>query len=164
MKLSRNRWLSLGIAGVVAADWISKFWVNNRLFMGSVRPLVDDWVWLTHQRNPGISFSVLADSDSPLRTPLLALAALFGVGVALQILRSSRDGWVRIAAALVIAGALGNLGDRLMNGAVIDFIVVRFFPFVFNVADVAITVGAVVLAARLARDAEPSDSAPSTAG
>jgi signal peptidase II len=161
MKLSRNRWLSLGIAGVVAADWLSKFWVDNRLFRGSVRPLVDDWVWLTHQRNEGISFSVLAESDSPLRTPLLVLMACLGLAVALQILRTSRDGWVRVAAALVVAGALGNLGDRVMDGAVIDFIVVRFFPFVFNVADVAITLGAVVLAARLARD---SESAPHTAG
>ena len=163
MKLSRNRWLSVGIMGVVAADWITKFWVENRLFLGSVRPVVDGWVWFAHRRNPGISFSVLADMDSVLRTPLLALAACIGVGVALQILRGTQDAWVRISAALVIAGALGNLGDRLMDGAVTDFILVRSFPFVFNVADVAITLGAVVLAARLMRDGHPADSAPTTA-
>jgi signal peptidase II len=160
MKLSRNRWLSLGIAGVVAADWITKFWVENRLFYGSIRPVVDGWLWFAYRRNEGISFSVLADSDSPLRTPLLALAACIGVAVALQILRTSRDAWVKNSAALVIAGALGNLGDRLMDGAVTDFILVRSFPFVFNVADVAITLGAVVLAARLVRD---GGSAPTTA-
>jgi signal peptidase II len=162
MKISRNRWLALGIAGVVAADWITKFWVQNQVFYGSVRPAVHGWVWLTHRRNYGVSFSALALYDSPLRLPLLVLAACIGVAVAMHILRTSGDGWVKAAAALVIAGALGNLGDRLMDGAVTDFILVRFFPFVFNVADVAITVGAVVLATRLVR-AEPADSAPSTA-
>lgn len=165
MKLSRPRWLALGIAGVVAADWLSKLWATNQMLHGSFRPVLDGWVWFTHRRNPGISFSTFAESDSPLRTPLLSLAACVGIAVATQILRTTRDGWVRIAAGLVIAGALGNLGDRLMNGAVTDFILVRSLPFVFNVADVAITVGAVVLTARLIRDADaqPSDSAPSTA-
>ncbi len=160
MKLSRNRWLSLGIAGVVAADWITKFWVENRLFYGSMRPVVDGWLWFAYRRNHGISFSVFAGTESALRTPLLALAACIGMAVALQILRTTHDVWVKYSAALVIAGALGNLGDRLMDGAVTDFILVRSFPFVFNVADVAITLGAVVLAARLVRE---GDSAPTTA-
>lgn len=165
MKLSRNRWLALGIAAVVAADWLTKLWVANRMFYGSIRPVLNGWVWFAHRRNEGISFSTFADTESPLRTPLLALAACVGMAVATQILRTTRDGWVKIAAGLVIAGALGNLGDRLLDGAVTDFILVRYFPFVFNVADVAITLGAVVLAARLVRDADarPTDSAPSTA-
>jgi len=162
MKLSRNRWLALGIAGVVAADWITKFWVANQLSIGSERPLVGGWVSISHHRNPGISFSVFAGSDSAWRTPLLALAACIGVVVALQIMRTTRDAWVRVASGLVVAGALGNLGDRLMDGAVTDFILVHSFPFIFNVADVAISVGAVVLAARLVRDT-PADSTPSTA-
>ncbi len=163
MKISRNRWLALGIAGVVAADWLTKFWVQNQMFYGSVRPLVRGWVWFTHRRNHGVSFSVLADYDSPLRTPLLLLAACAGVAVAMHILRTSRDGWVKASAGLVVAGALGNLGDRMMDGAVTDFILVRFFPFVFNVADVAITLGAIVLATRLVREAEAPPSDPSTA-
>jgi signal peptidase II len=162
MKLSRNRWLALGLAGVVAADWLTKFWVANRLFYGSVRPVVDGWVWFAHRRNYGISFSTFAEVDSPWRTPLLALAACIGMAVALQILRTTRDAWVRVSSGLVIAGALGNLGDRLMDGAVTDFILVRSFPFVFNVADVAITLGAVVLASRLVREAH-SEPAPTTA-
>ena len=163
MKIARNRWLALGIAGVVAADWVTKFWVQNQMFYGSVRPLVSGWVWFTHRRNHGVSFSMLSDFESPLRLPLLLLAACVGVGVALHILRSTTDAWVKAAAALVVAGALGNLGDRLMDGAVTDFILVRFFPFVFNVADVAITIGAIVLATRLVREAEAPPSDPSTA-
>ena len=50
---------------------------------------------------------------------------------------------------IVLAGAIGNLGDRLINGEVTDFVLVSFFPFVFNVADAAITVGGFLLAARL---------------
>jgi signal peptidase II len=71
----------------------------------------------------------------------------------------TRDELMRLAAVLVIAGAVGNLGDRLMNGGVTDFILVRWFPFVFNVADVAITVGAVLLAARMLLADAPSGGA-----
>jgi signal peptidase II len=62
---------------------------------------------------------------------------------------SGGDQIVRIAATIVLAGALGNLGDRLLNGFVTDFVLVRYFPFVFNLADAAISVGGVILAARL---------------
>jgi len=163
MKLGRSRWIALGVVGVVAADWLSKLWVQNRVFHGSIRSVVDGWVWLSHRTNRGVSGSVLAGMDSPWRTPLLAVAACAGIAVALRILRSSGDAWVRWSAGLVIAGALGNLGDRVMDGAVTDFILVRFFPFVFNVADVAIAVGAVVLAARLARETGAPAADTSTA-
>jgi signal peptidase II len=163
MKLTRTRWIAAAIVGVVAADWTTKFLVHNHLYLGSVRPVLDGWVWLAHRNNRGVSFSALADLDTPWRTPLLAVLALLGVGVAVHILRATRDPWVRGAAALVIAGALGNLGDRLLDGGVTDFILLRWFPFVFNVADVAITFGAVLLMLRLglaADHAEPGPAAP----
>lgn len=165
MKLPSNRTLAAGILLVVAADWISKFWVQNEVMLGGARPLVDGWLWLTHYRNTGVAFSLLADAHPGWRLPVLACAALFGIFVCARILADSADRMVRAAAALVIAGAVGNLGDRLMNGAVTDFILVRFFPFVFNVADVAITCGA-LLAVRLflePAEQEVSDSVTPTA-
>ena len=85
----------------------------------------------------------------PIRRNRWLAAALLGIGIAGYIWHHTRDAATRVAAALVMAGAVGNLGDRVMNGAVTDFIFIRFFPFVFNVADVAITVGAVLLAYRM---------------
>jgi signal peptidase II len=70
-----------------------------------------------------------------------------------RIIESTTDRVARLAAAAVIAGALGNLGDRLLTGEVTDFVLVAFFPFVFNLADAAITIGGSLLAFRMA--AEP---------
>jgi signal peptidase II len=147
--IRRNRWLAAALGAVVAADWTSKFLVQNHIRLGSNHAVVDGWVWLAHRENPGISFSWLRDLPDPVRIPLLVAAALLGIGIAGYIWHQSRDAVTRVAAALVMAGAVGNLGDRVMNGAVTDFIFIRFFPFVFNVADVAITVGAVLLAYRM---------------
>ena len=165
MKLSARRWLALAIAHVIVLDWLTKFWVQNRMHLGAVRSLVDGWVWLQRSQNPGIAMSRWATLPSPVRTPLIAAVALAGIVVVAHLVRTSRDAWTRAAAAFVLAGAVGNLGDRLLDGTVTDFIVIRFFPYVFNVADIAITLGAVVLAARMALvDSALPDSATPTPG
>lgn len=162
MKLSARRWLALAIAAVVVMDWGSKFWVVNRMYLGSVRSLVDGWLSFQHRQNPGVAMSLMDDLPTVVRTPLLASLALVGIVLIAQILRSSRDDWTRIAAAFVLAGAVGNLGDRLLDGSVTDFIVVHAFPYVFNVADIAITLGSIVLALRLAtgEGARPDTATP----
>jgi signal peptidase II len=66
-----------------------------------------------------------------------------------RIVSTTTDLVARGAAAMVLAGAVANLGDRLLNGHVTDFVLMRHFPFVFNVADAAITVGAILLAGRM---------------
>lgn len=149
MRVTRARWLALALVAVVAADWITKFLVQNHLRLYSRRALVEGWVWLAHSRNPGIAFSFFRDMPELVRLPLLVAAAAAGIFVAARMAMRTHDELVRLAAVLVVAGAVGNLGDRLMNGGVTDFILIRWFPFVFNVADVAITVGAVLLAARM---------------
>ncbi|HYJ80043.1 MAG TPA: signal peptidase II [Longimicrobiaceae bacterium] len=160
MTLPHRRLLAAALAAVVAADWLTKFLVQNHLRVDAFHPVVDGWVGLTHRQNPGIAFSFLRDLPDLVRLPLLTLAALVGIAAAAAILLRSRDTLARVAAGLVIAGAVGNLGDRLVNGAVTDFIQVRWFPFVFNVADVAITIGAVLLAARLALEETRGTTAP----
>ncbi|HEV2150513.1 MAG TPA: signal peptidase II [Longimicrobiaceae bacterium] len=149
MTFSRSRALALLVAAVTAADWLTKFWVQNRLPLHGWHTVVDGWVFLTHRRNTGVAFSAFAGAESAWRVLVLTLAAAVGIFVCLQVIRSTRDSVLRVAAALVIAGALGNVGDRLLNGAVTDFILIRFFPFVFNVADVAITIGGILLVARM---------------
>ena len=160
MKLNHRRWLALALIAVVAADWITKFLVQNHLRLYSRHAVIEGWVWLSHARNPGIAFSFLRDLPDHLRLPILAGAALVGIVLASRIALQTQDRLMRIAAGLVVAGALGNLGDRVINGWVTDFIQVRWFPFVFNVADVAITIGAVLLAARLIVAEPPQGPAP----
>ncbi|HSU12665.1 signal peptidase II [Longimicrobium sp.] len=155
MKLYRRRWLALALFAVVAADWFTKFLVQNHIHLYGQRPVIDGWLWLAHARNPGIAFSFAQGLPEYLRLPLLVAAASIGIAVAARIAQQTRDSLVRLAAVLIMAGALGNLGDRVMNGWVTDFIQVRWFPFIFNVADMAITIGAVMLAVRMIFAAEP---------
>jgi signal peptidase II len=160
MKQITRRWLAVALAAIVAADWLTKFLVQNHLRLYSRHAVIDGWLWFAHARNPGIAFSFLRDMPEYLRMPLLVAAAGLGIAVALRIALRTEDALMRIAAGLVVAGALGNLGDRVMNGWVTDFIQVRWFPFVFNVADVAITLGAVLLAARMILSEPPHGSTP----
>jgi signal peptidase II len=161
MTVRRNRWLAVAIVAVVAADWLTKFWVQNRLFVGSLMPVVRGWLWFTHHENPGVSFSMLANAPAAVRLPFIVAAAVAGIAACVHMLRSTDDPRIAAAAALVIAGALGNLGDRLLNGAVTDFIQVRFFPYIFNVADVSITAGAILLAVALLRESRsPAEPTP----
>jgi signal peptidase II len=160
MKLYRPRWLAVALIAIVAADWITKFLVQNHLRLYSRHAVIDGWLWLLHARNPGIAFSFMRDLPEHLRLPILAGAAMVGIVLASRIALRTQDALTRVAAGLVVAGALGNLGDRVMNGWVTDFIQVRWFPFVFNVADVAISIGAVLLAARLIAAEPPQGPAP----
>ncbi|MBW3629687.1 MAG: signal peptidase II [Gemmatimonadetes bacterium] len=137
------------ILTLVAADWLSKLWIINRIRLGETLSLIDGWLIFVHRKNPGVAFSMLADLPDTWRVPLLTLASLIGVVLFGRIILSTPDTIVRTAAAIVLAGAIGNLGDRLVNGEVTDFVLVSFFPFVFNVADAAITVGGFLLAGRL---------------
>ncbi|HEX2094216.1 MAG TPA: signal peptidase II [Longimicrobiaceae bacterium] len=149
MTLSRNRTLAVLVAAVVAADWLTKFWIHNRLVLGEVLPVIEGWVHLAHRRNTGVAFSAFAGDESWWRVGLLALASLVGIAVCLRLMQTTRDAPLRLAAALVLAGAVGNLGDRLVDGGVTDFILVRYFPYVFNVADIAITIGGTLLVLRM---------------
>jgi signal peptidase II len=155
--------LALVSAVLITADWWTKLRIHASLALGETRPVVEGWLYFAHRENPGVAFSLFADASATWRTPFLALISLAGIAVFLALARSTRDGPTRAAVALVVAGAVGNLGDRLVNGHVTDFIFVTFFPYVFNVADAAITVGGVLLAARMLfaprTEAEPATAA-----
>jgi signal peptidase II len=149
MNRTLSRSLAVAVIALIAADWGSKFWIVNRMALGETLSLVDGWLYFVHRQNPGVAFSLLADLPDVWRVPLLTIASVVGVLLFGRIIISTPDAVVRAAAAIVLAGAIGNLGDRLVNGQVTDFVLVSFFPFVFNVADAAITVGGFLLAARL---------------
>ena len=160
MKLSRNRRLAVGIAAIVAADWITKAAVQQRLPLSDRRTIVEGWLSFQHNINPGIAWGWFRDMPGLLRMPLLALLTLVGIGATLGIMRQSKDRWIHVAGGLVLGGAGGNLGDRLMDGGVTDFIYVHFFPYIFNVADIAITIGGVLLVLRMLLDRDGNTAAP----
>ena len=97
--------------------------------------------------NRGMSFGQF-QSEGVMRWVLVLISIAIGVGFAVWLYRATGKLLV-IALSLVVAGALGNVIDRIRFGAVVDFIdvspTIAFFPWVFNVADSCITVGAILL-------------------
>lgn len=138
------------VAALVLLDWATKFWVAQWIPVGDHVAVAGDWFFFAHRHNTGVAFSMGADVAAHWRTPLLALVSAAGLILFGRMAVTDPDPVARFAASLVLAGALGNLGDRLVNGWVTDFILVSFFPFVFNVADAVITVGGALLVLRLA--------------
>jgi len=143
----RRLGLVLGIvAGVALLDQLTKTWAVSRLDDGPVSIIGAD-VELRLSRNTGSAFSLFQGF-----TPLLAVLAVVLAIVLVRAVRRTDDVVVLVALSLVLGGAVGNLFDRMvrspgfLEGAVVDFVRVASFP-TFNVADAAITVGAVLLVA-----------------
>jgi signal peptidase II len=125
---------------VIAADQITKSAVVAALREGESQPIIGDLLRLTHIKNTGAAFGMLRGLGG-----VLALAALVGVIAFAAVVVRQPPPLTSIGAALVAAGAMGNLIDRLFReGGVVDFVDFRYWP-AFNVADSAITIGAVLL-------------------
>ena len=154
-----TRWRSrllliLALVGVVGCDHTSKQLVVRRLSATQAVDLIPGLLELRKVENTDTAFNLLGRVLEPdTRRALIlclqgaAIAAI--VGMVVRRRRESRT-VERVAAALVLGGAVGNFGDRLIRGHVIDFIRVPYWP-VFNVADVAVCagMGLLVLSVRL---------------
>jgi signal peptidase II len=155
--------LYLGIVGsIVAIDIGTKLWVQNNLRLYDPVPIIGDYVRLTYIYNPGAAFGLHLGPYSRVFFLTLSLAAIV---ILFMIFRSTplSDRPRLIAVALVTGGALGNLVDRVRSPrGVVDFLDVGLetvrWP-VFNVADIAVTTGAILLALSLWREEqrEPGD-------
>ncbi|GLZ84056.1 lipoprotein signal peptidase [Metapseudomonas resinovorans] len=146
----RLGWLWL-TALVFILDQASKWFFETELNLYQQIVVIPDYFSWTLAYNTGAAFSFLADSSGWQRW-LFAMIALVVSGVLVVWLKRLKpeETWLAIALALVLGGALGNLYDRVVLGHVVDFILVHwqnrwYFP-AFNLADSAITVGAVMLA------------------
>ena len=146
----RLGWLWL-TALVFVLDQASKWFFESELNLYQQIVVIPDYFSWTLAYNTGAAFSFLADSSGWQRW-LFALIALVVSGVLVVWLKRLKpeETWLAIALALVLGGALGNLYDRVVLGHVVDFILVHwqnrwYFP-AFNLADSAITIGAIMLA------------------
>jgi signal peptidase II len=146
---ARLRWVWLSLA-IVFLDRTSKAWIESQTTTDWRREVIHNLLYLVHSSNPGIAFSIFANSSSPLLRYLLILGALAIIGViAWLLVTSPKISAVNAAGlALLLGGAAGNITDRILHGAVTDFIEVFLGSYrwpAFNVADSAITVGAILL-------------------
>jgi signal peptidase II len=148
MKSNALPWLGLS-AVVIALDQITKHIVLDALQPYVPHPVIPGILNWTLAFNTGAAFSFLADHPLLARALFSVLAVIVSGVLTMWLRRTPRGDWrAALPFALVIGGALGNLIDRLRLGYVTDFIQVYFgdwaFPS-FNIADSAISVGAVLL-------------------
>jgi len=146
----RLAWLILSVL-VVILDQVSKLYFERALSLYQQIVVIPDLFSWTLAYNTGAAFSFLADGSGWQRWLFAVIAIVVSVVLVVWLKRLGRaDNWLAIALALILGGALGNLYDRMVLGHVIDFVLVHwqnrwYFP-AFNVADSAITIGAVMLA------------------
>ena len=147
----RLPWL-LGLSAIILlADRLTKIWVSEHVPFGGGIAIVPRVLRITHWTNDGAAFSMFADSASPhtVRWILISFSLLAALAVLIAMIRlGSRFTLTTVGLALVFAGALGNVHDRIAYGSVVDFIEVHIFSYHwpdFNVADSSIVVGACML-------------------
>ena len=130
-------------------DQTTKAWAIRRLRFGDEVAVIPNFLNFAYAQNTGVAFSFLDDQGDAGRWGLSAVAIVAGILVLFYFWRIPRTHDRLLGAlALLLAGILGNVTDRLRLGFVIDFIDVQFgswhYP-TFNVADMAICVGAGLL-------------------
>jgi signal peptidase II len=146
----------LVISSIVFADIVSKRWALDTLYHGMHAETLGGWVPLTLAFNRGIAFGLPLPSAGRW---IIIVATFVVLAVLYDLFRRAEPGdWLRLTAIqLVTAGALGNLIDRVRwDGGVVDFIGpinlgFMYWP-IFNIADMAITTGAVLLGISLWRE------------
>lgn len=148
-------WLGLAV-GILILDRASKVFVTQVLGLGERVPVWPFFSWV-HLENDGAAFSFLSNAGGWQRWLFVAIAISFSIYLIYEMLRLEPGhklyGWVY---GMILGGAWGNLYDRVIDGRVVDFVLVHYqeyyFP-AFNVADSAISVGAAAWIFLMIRDA-----------
>jgi signal peptidase II len=167
-EMNADRGMYVGVAGlIVCLDQITKALVDRFMALYESRAVVDGIVRLTYVQNRGAAFGILSDADIPYQSILFAavsLVALAAIGVyAWRLPAGSR--MPRMALALIMGGAVGNLLDRVRLGYVVDFVDVHWGPHhwpAFNVADSAISIGVALLLLDILRHPQGAPEAAAT--
>jgi len=141
----------LAVLMIYILDQLTKYWVIVSLPLHESIPVLEGFFHLTHIRNPGAAFGFLAGMDPLFRSVFFIAANILAMGlIFFYLFKKTGRGYslLILGLSMVMAGALGNLTDRLRFGEVVDFL--DFFlgswhwP-AFNVADASITTGALLI-------------------
>ena len=135
---------------IFTLDQLTKHWITSSFSIYESVPVLDGFFHLTYIRNPGAAFGFLAGANHYFRSVFFITANIFAIGLMLFYLFKidQRSSVLILGLSMIMAGAWGNLVDRLRFGEVVDFL--DFFLIgwhwpAFNVADSAITIGAFLL-------------------
>lgn len=136
---------------IIAFDQITKYFASLKLADGSVAKFIPGVVQFKYAENTGMAFSILSGA----RWVFIALTVVVCVGVFYYLFSNRcKSLWLYWSLGVILSGGIGNLIDRIRFGYVVDFIEPTFVNFaIFNIADCAVTCGAVVLVGYLLYDA-----------
>ena len=132
---------------ILVIDQLSKLWIVNNFAPGESRVIWNKVLWLTYVQNQGAAFGILQGHSW-----LFFLCAIL-VMIILVVINSKQrlPVTMQVIFGLIMAGAIGNLLDRLRLNYVVDFFDLGWWP-VFNIADMAIVCGAILLVIKLLLD------------
>ena len=132
-------------ASVFALDQLLKCAIERALPLYKSVPVIKGFFYITHIGNKGAAFGIF-----PGRIlPLIVIGAIVSVVIVyFHVKLHKQRTYLQVALALILGGSLGNLYDRIMRSYVVDFIDFRFWP-AFNIADIAVNVGIVLVIMRL---------------
>lgn len=134
------------VLAVIFFDRVSKIFFSKMLSLGESLPIIKNLIHMTLVHNTGIAFGLFKDQGIVfIIIPIIAVVLLI---FNIFYYKNTDDDLSRtyiIGFSLILGGAIGNLIDRINYGYVIDFIDFRIWP-VFNIADSAITIGAILIA------------------
>jgi signal peptidase II len=145
--MKHTKWFALVLL-LIVADQLTKLLVYG-YFKPNESLEINNFLSLTHVHNYGAAFSFLASEDGWQQYLLVAISAVASLAIIIWMMRTSVEQVLKLAAlSLVLSGAIGNLIDRAVLGFVIDFIDLHYQNFywpIFNVADITITLGVILL-------------------
>ncbi len=144
---SSSKWYLLLALGVLIADQITKWWAQMSLPMAQAIKVTDFLNWFLIY-NPGAAFSFLSQADGWQRWFFTVIGIVAAVVIIWLLQKNTHDRPFCLALSLILGGAIGNVLDRLLYGAVVDFIDVHYDSWhwpAFNIADSAISIGATLI-------------------
>lgn len=127
---------------ILLVDFYTKYIVRNDVRFIKGVPIIPNLLRLIYVKNEGAAFSMLSGYRIALII-ISSLAIILGIYAITRLYRNNKI--IFLAVSMVIAGGIGNLIDRIFFGFVTDMISLSFFPPVFNVADISVTLGCIIL-------------------
>ncbi len=134
----------IGIVLLVVLDQLIKILVDKYMLFGDTIPVIGDFFHITYVQNRGIAFGIFQG-----KVDIISIATVIAIiGIIVYFLKNVKKSnlFERLAYIFIISGAVGNMIDRLFRGYVVDMLDFRgIWSFVFNIADVYINLGVILL-------------------
>lgn len=132
-----------GIAAIAAVDQLTKLMIMNSMVTGQTIPVLDGFFNITYIHNTGAAFGMFADNTVMLiivTAILMAAAVIFAA-----VKRKDLGGFICLCITMIIGGGIGNMIDRTVRGYVVDFLDFKIWNPVFNVADIFVVTGCILV-------------------